>query len=133
MLPTEDLFVYVYVLIDDAIASRGHRGPGPAGPAPACSDAELLAIALVRHLLGRRSEAGFLAEVGPGLGAPVPAAAAPKRGEPADPLAAGRVRAVRGRPGSPAPEDDCQQVDTCALPVKHASRVRGPDRLDRPG
>ncbi len=34
-----------------------------AGPTPACSDAGVLTIALVRHLLGRRSEAGFLAEV----------------------------------------------------------------------
>jgi len=25
------------------------------------------------------------------------------------------------------PEDDCQQIDTSALPVKHTSRVRGPD------
>jgi len=25
------------------------------------------------------------------------------------------------------PEDDCQQVDTSAIPVKHTSRVRGPD------
>ncbi len=40
-----------------------HRDPARPGPAPACSDAELLAIAQVRHLLGRRSEAGFLAEV----------------------------------------------------------------------
>jgi len=32
-------------------------------PAPACTDAGLLAIALVQHLLGRRRETGFLAEV----------------------------------------------------------------------
>jgi hypothetical protein len=63
MLPTEDLFVFVYVLVDDAIGSRAIAFPAPARPASACSDAELLAIALVRHLLGRRSEAGFLAEV----------------------------------------------------------------------
>ena len=63
MLPTEDLFVYVYVLVDDAISSRGVAIAPQPGPAPACTDAELLAIALVRHLLGRRSEAGFLAEV----------------------------------------------------------------------
>ena len=25
------------------------------------------------------------------------------------------------------PEDDCQQIDTTALPVRHCSRVRGPD------
>jgi hypothetical protein len=63
MLPTEDLFVYVYVLVDDAIGSRAVAIAPRPGPAPACTDAELLAIALVRHLLGRRSEAGFLAEV----------------------------------------------------------------------
>ena len=31
------------------------------------------------------------------------------------------------------PEDDCQQVDTSALPVKHCSRVRGPDGWTGPG
>jgi hypothetical protein len=65
MLPTEDLFVYVYVyvLIDDEIASGAIAIPPRPGPAPACSDADLLTIAQVRHVLGRRSEAGFLAEV----------------------------------------------------------------------
>jgi len=63
MLPTEDLFVYVYVLIDDLVTARIIAIPPRPGPAPACSDAELLAIAQVRHLLGRRSEAAFLAEV----------------------------------------------------------------------
>jgi hypothetical protein len=31
------------------------------------------------------------------------------------------------------PEDDCQQIDTSALPVKHPSRVRGPDGWTGPG
>ena len=31
------------------------------------------------------------------------------------------------------PEDGCQQVDTSALPVKHPSRVRGPDSWTGPG
>src|SRR4029077_417963 len=31
------------------------------------------------------------------------------------------------------PEDDCQQADTSALPVKHPSRVRGPDGWTGPG
>ena len=31
------------------------------------------------------------------------------------------------------PEDACQQVDTSALPVKHPSRVRGPDGWTGPG
>jgi hypothetical protein len=78
--PTEDVFVYVYVLIDDAVAS---------GAIEICSDAELLTIEQVRHLLGRRSEAGFPGRGGPRLGAPVPGLAAPKRGQPADPLVRG--------------------------------------------
>ncbi len=63
MLPTEDLFVYVYVLIDDLVTAGAIAIPPRPGPVPACSDAELLTIALVRHLLGRRSESGFLAEL----------------------------------------------------------------------
>ncbi len=35
--------------------------PSRPGPAPGCSDAEILAITPARLLLGRRSEAGFLA------------------------------------------------------------------------
>jgi hypothetical protein len=31
------------------------------------------------------------------------------------------------------PVDDCQQIDTSALPVKHTSRVRGPDGWTGPG
>src|SRR5258707_12280522 len=31
------------------------------------------------------------------------------------------------------PEDDCQQIDTSALPVRHPSRVRGPDGWTGPG
>jgi hypothetical protein len=99
MLPTEDLFVYVYVLVDDAVISGAIAIPSRPGPVPACSDAELLAIALVRHLLGRRSEAGFLAEVRRDWGAAVPGLAASKRGEPADPLAVGCVRAIPGGAG----------------------------------
>jgi hypothetical protein len=63
MLPTEDLFVYVYVLIHDLIIAGSVAIPPRPGPAPGCSDAELLTIVMVRHLLERRSEAGFLAEV----------------------------------------------------------------------
>ena len=63
MLATELLFVYVYCLVDDAIKSGALRIPRRPGPAPACTDAELLTIALVRHLLGRRSENGFLEEI----------------------------------------------------------------------
>jgi hypothetical protein len=131
-LPTEDLFVYVYVLIDDLMTARIIAIPPRPGPVPACSDAELLAIALVRHLLGRRSEAGFLAEVArdwPHLFPRLPHQSEANR----------RIRWLRGAfeqirvtLAARLPEDDCQQIDTSALPVKHTSRVRGPDSWTGP-
>ena len=127
MLPTEELFVHVYVLIDDLIAAGAIVIPPRPGPDPACSDAELLTIAMVRHLLGRRSEAGFLAEVArdwPHLFPRLPHQSQANR----------RIRwlwgafeQVRAALAARLPEDDCQQIDTSALPVKHTSRVRGPD------
>ena len=133
MLPTEDLFVYVYVLVDDAIGCRAIAIAPRPGPAPACSDAELLAIALVRHLLGRRSEAGFLAEVARDWGHLFPRL--PHQSE-----ANRRIRWLRGAfeqlramLAARLPEDNCQQIDTSALPVKHPSRVRSPDSWTGPG
>jgi hypothetical protein len=133
MLPTEDLFVYVYVLIHDLITAGAIAIPARPGPEPACSDAELLAIALVRHLLGRRSEAGFLAEVARDWGHLFPVL--PHQSE-----ANRRIRWLRGAfeqfrvtLAARLPEDDCQQIDTSALPVKHPSRVRGPDGWTGPG
>jgi IS5 family transposase len=127
MLPTEDLFVYLYALIDDAIMAGAIAIPPRPGPAPACSDAELLTIAVARHLLGRRSEAGFLAEVTRDWGHLFPVL--PHQSE-----ANRRIRWLRGAfehlramLAGRLPEDDCQQIDTSAIPVKHTSRVRGPD------
>jgi hypothetical protein len=97
------------------------------GQAPACSDAELLTITLVRHLLGRRSEAGFLAEVRRDWAALFPHL--PHQSE-----VNRRVRWLWGAfehlhilLTARTCTDDCQQIDTSALPVKHPSRVRGPD------
>jgi hypothetical protein len=133
MLPTEDLFVYVYVLIDDLITAGIIAIPPRPGPVPACSDAELLALALVRHLLGRRSEAGFLAEVARDWAHLFPVL--PHQSE-----ANRRIRWLRGAfellrrsLAARLPADDCQQAGTSALPVKHASRVRGPDGWTGPG
>ncbi|TFV63041.1 hypothetical protein E4P41_05895 [Geodermatophilus sp. DF01-2] len=126
MLPTEDLFVHVYVLVDDAIAAGDIDIPARPGPTPACSDAELLTIALVRHLLDRRSEAGFLAEVArdwPQLFPRLPHQSEVNR----------RTRwlwAAFEQLHQALAADDRAQVDTTALPVKHPSRVRGPDGWD---
>lgn len=87
MLPTADLVAHVYALVDDALAGGVLGIPARPGPAPAGTDAQVLTIALVRHLLGRPGERGplrgFPAEVrrdwgrGPLRGFPV----LPTRGE----------------------------------------------------
>jgi hypothetical protein len=114
-LPTEDLFVYVYVLIHDLVMSGRVKIPPRPGPAPACTDAELLAIAVVRHLLGRRSEAGLLADVARDWGHLFPRLrirARPTAG-PAGYSAHSSSSGSRSR--ARLPEDDCQQADTSAL------------------
>jgi len=133
MLPTEDLFVYVYVLVHDLILAGTIAVPARPGPRPACSDAELLAIAEVRHLLGRRSEAGFLAEVARDWGHLFPRLPHQSEANRRTRWLWGAFEQLRITLAARVPEDDCQQVDTSALPVKHPSRVRGPDSWAGPG
>jgi hypothetical protein len=133
MLPTEELFVHVYVLVHDLILSGAIRIPRRPGPAPACTDAELLAIAQVRHLLGRRSEAGFLAEIARDWGHLFPVLPCQSEANRRTRWLWGAFEQLRITLAARLPEDDCQQVDTSALPVKHPSRVRGPDQWTGPG
>ena len=133
MLPTEDLFVYGYALVDDAIGSRAVAIAPRPGPAPGCTDAELLAIALVRHLLGRRSEAGFLAEVARDWPHLFPRLTHQSQANRRIRWLWGAFEQLRAVLAARLPEDDCQQIDTSALPVKHTSRVRGPDGWAGPG
>ncbi len=132
MLPTEDLFVHVYVLIDDLITAGIIAIPPRPGPAPACSDAELLAIAQVRHLLGRRSEAAFLAEVARDWPHLFPCLPHQSEANRRTRWLWGAFEQLRGYLAMQLPADDCQQIDTTALPVKHTSRVRGPDSWTGP-
>jgi hypothetical protein len=133
MLPTEELFVYVYVLVHDLIRAGVVQIPRRPGPAPACTDAELLAIAQVRHLLGRRSESGFLAEVARDWGHLFPVLPHQSEANRRTRWLWGAFEQIRAVLAARLPEDDCQQVDTSALPVKHPSRVRGPDQWTGPG
>jgi hypothetical protein len=133
MLPTEELFVYVYVLIHDLILAGAIRIPRRPGPAPGCTDAELLAIAEVRHLLGRRSESAFLAEVARDWGHLFPVLPCQSEANRRTRWLWGAFEQLRAVLAARLPEDDCQQVDTSALPVKHPSRVRGPDQRTGPG
>jgi hypothetical protein len=88
----------------------------------------VLAIAVIRHLLGRRSEAGFLAEVARDWGHLFPREANRRTR-----WLWGAFEQLRITLAARLPEDDCQRVDTSALPVKHPSRVRGPDQWTGPG
>ena len=126
MLPTEELSVHVYVLIDDLIAAGAIVIP-PRGPDPACSDAELPTIAMVGHLLGRRSEAGLLAEVA-GIGR-ICFPGCRTRARPTGASAGCGAHSSRsGRRWRRAcAKTTASRPVTSALPVKHTSRVRGPD------
>ena len=120
------------MLIDDLITAGAIAIPPRPGPAPGCSDAEVLAIALVRHLLGRRSEAGFLAEVRRDWARLFPRLPAQSEANRRIRWLWGAFEQFRMALAARLPEDGCQQVDTSALPVKHPSRVRGPDSWDGP-
>jgi len=63
MVPAEDIFVHCHVLADDLIKQGSVDIPTRPGPKPARTDAKIITIVLVRHLLRRRSESGFLAEI----------------------------------------------------------------------
>ena len=102
MLPTEELFVYVYVLVHDLMLARAVVVPGWPGPAPACSDAELLAIAVVRHLLGRRSESGSSPRSARDWGHLFPVLP-PERGQPPTRWPWGAFEQLRIIAGGPAP------------------------------
>jgi len=119
MLPTEELFVYVYVLVHDLILAGAVQIPPRPGPAPACTDAELLAIAQVRHLVGRRSESGFLAEVARDWGHLFPVLPAQSEANRRTRWLWGAFDQLRAVLAARLPEDDCQQADTTALPVRH--------------
>ena len=133
MLPTEDLFVHVYVLIHDLMTGGSVTVPARPGPAPACTDAELLTIAVVRHLLRRRSESGFLAEVRRDWGHLFPVLPHQSEANRRIRWLWGAFEQLRAALAARVPDDDCQQVDTSALPVRHPSRVRGPDGWAGPG
>jgi len=132
MLPAEDLFVHCYVLVDDLIRDKIVRIPPRPGPVPACADAEIITIALVRHLLGRRSEAGFLAEIRREWPELFPTLPHPSEVNRRTRWLYGAYEQLRQVLLTSVVADDWGQIDTSALPVKHPSRVRGPDSWTGP-
>lgn len=132
MLALADLFVQVYVMTDDAIRASVVTIPPRSGPAPACSDAEVLTIALVRQLVRQPSEREWLAEVRRDGLEWFPHLPAQSEFNRRARWLWGAFERLRQHLVATIPEDVWQQVDTTALPVKHPSRVRGPDGWDGP-
>lgn len=132
MLPAEELFVHCYVLVDDMIKEGHVQIPRRPGPAPACTDAEIITIGLVRHLLRRRSELGFLAEIGREWPDLFPALPHPSEVNRRTRWLYGAYEQIRRVLLTEVEADDWGQIDTSALPVKHPSRVRGPDSWTGP-
>ncbi len=113
MFPTEDLFVYVYVLIHDLMLAGADRRPAPAGtrarPAamPSCWPSRWSGTCS-----GRRSEAGFLAEVARDWGRLFPVLPHQSEANRRTRWLWGAFEQLRATLAARLPEDDCQQVDT---------------------
>ena len=132
MLPTDELFVYCYTLVDDLILDGQIVIPSRPGPDPGCSDTENITIVLVRHLLHRPSESGFLIEIRRDLPGWFPRLPHHSEFNRRARWLWGAFEQTRVCLVDLVPADDWGQVDTSALPVKHPSRVRGPDAWTGP-
>lgn len=127
MLPLAELFVHVYVLVDEAVQHGQVPIPTRPGPAPTCSDSELLTLAIVRHLLARPSERAWLAELRANWADLFPRLPHQSEDNRRVRWLWGAFELLGAHLAGQLPADSWQQVDTSALPVKHPSRVRGPD------
>lgn len=133
MMRTEDLRIVLCCEVDDWV--RTHRLPARPGPVPACSDSEVLTFALAREVLGYSSERRFrrvLCSDWRHLFPHIPAQSELNR----------RTRWLWGAlellrqhylACLPPATADWYAFDTTPLPVKHPSRVRGPDQWCLPG
>src|SRR4029453_14338821 len=119
MLPLAELFVHVYVLVDDAVQHGQVPIPTRPGPAPTCSDSELLTLAIVRHLLARPSERAWLAELRANWADLFPRLPHQSEDNPRVRWLGGAFELLRAHLAGQLPADSWQQVDTSALPVKH--------------
>jgi hypothetical protein len=127
MLALSDLFVHLYVLIDDTIKDGTLPIPPRPGPAPACSDAELLTITLARHIRCATSENAWLTEVRTDWGHYFPHLPTQSEFNRRVRWLWGAFEMLRQHLIADVPADAWQQIDTTSLPVKHPSRVRGTD------
>jgi hypothetical protein len=123
-MTTEDQLIVLFCLIDDWV--QAHPPPRRPGPRPACSDSEILTLAVGRELLGGRSERSFRRRVWwewRHLFPHLPAQSELNRRTrwlhgALDPLRRHLVAQL------PSATSTLLGIDTSPLPVKHRTRVR---------
>jgi hypothetical protein len=126
-MTTEDLLIVLFCLVDDWV--RQHGLPSRPGPAPACTDSEILTFTLARELLGYTSERRFrrvLLRDWHHLFPSVPAQSELNR---RSRWLGGALELLRQHWLADLPNalGHWFAIDTTPLPVKHPSRVRGVD------
>jgi hypothetical protein len=132
MVALDEVFVQVFVQIDDALQTGQVAVPPRPGPPPRCTDSEVLTVAVVRHLLGRRSERAWLREVRQHWQHYFPQVPTQSEFNRRVRWLWGAFEWLRQQWVAAVPADPWQQIDTTALPVKHASRHRGLEAWDGP-
>jgi hypothetical protein len=128
IVPTEDWLIAVDVAVDAWWQAEGRRlVPARPGPAPAGSDQELVALAVAREVLERRSERAWRAEVRTDWGHRFPRLPAQSEGNRRTRWRWGAFEALRTWWTAPVPvaPGGWQAVDTTLGGVTHPSRVRG--------
>jgi hypothetical protein len=132
-MKTEDLLIILFCEVDDWV--RQHGLPARPGPAPACSDSEVLTFALARDLLGYDSERRFRRVLRDDWGHLFPHIPAQSELNRRTRWLWGALEALRQHwlASLPPATEAWYAFDTTPLPVKHPSRVRGPDQWCLPG
>lgn len=131
-MKTEDLLIGLFCSVDDWV--QAHALPQRPGPAPACSDSEILTFALARELLGYDSERRFRRVLQADWHHLFPHIPAQSEFNRRSRWLWGPLEWLRQHwlTCLPAATEDWYAFDTTPLPVRHPSRVRGPDQWSLP-
>jgi Transposase DDE domain len=131
-MQTEDLLIVLFCAVDDWL--QAHPPPQRPGARPACSDSEMLTFALARELLGYDSERRFRRVLNADWRHLFPHIPAQSEFNRRTRWLWGAFEELRQHwlAGLPAATEDWYAFDTSPLPVRHPSRVRGPDQWSLP-
>ncbi len=129
---TEDLLIVLFCEVDDWV--QAHPLPQRPGPRPACADSEVLTFALAREVLGYSSERRFRRVLRDDWGHLFPRIPAQSELNRRTRWLWGAVELLRQHYLAclPPATEGWYAFDTTPLPVKHPSRVRGPDQWTLP-